>query len=64
MDRPRWLTWWPLAWPPSDGLVERWLVAVETDMEHRVEADATAAIGPLTELTARYPAREGLWALR
>ena len=47
----------------ADGLVERWLVAVETDMEHRVEADATAAIGPLTELTARYPAREGLWAL-
>jgi predicted ATPase/DNA-binding SARP family transcriptional activator len=47
----------------ADGLVERWLVAVETDMERRVEADAAAAIGPLTELTARYPAREGLWAL-
>src|SRR5262249_32996996 len=44
-----------------DGLVERWLVAVETDLEHRVRADGAAAIGPLTELTARYPTREGLW---
>ena len=46
-----------------DGLAERWLVAVEAGMERRVEADAAAAIGPLTELTARYPAREGLWVL-
>jgi predicted ATPase/DNA-binding SARP family transcriptional activator len=49
--------------PTVDGLVERWLVAVETDLECRVRADGTAAIGPLTELTARYPTREGLWAL-
>ena len=29
----------------------------------RVEADAHAVIGSLTELTATYPFREGLWAL-
>ena len=29
----------------------------------RVEADPAAAIGPLTELTADHPFREGLWAL-
>jgi predicted ATPase/DNA-binding SARP family transcriptional activator len=46
-----------------DGLVERWLGAVEADLERRVEAGATSAIGPLTELTASYPFREGLWAL-
>jgi len=46
-----------------DGLVERWLVAVEADLGRRVETDAAAATGPLTELTARYPSREGLWAL-
>jgi len=46
-----------------DGLVERWLGAVEADLERRVETSAPAAIGPLTELTASYPFREGLWAL-
>jgi predicted ATPase/DNA-binding SARP family transcriptional activator len=46
-----------------DGLVERWLGAVEADLERRVETNAPAAIGALTELTASYPFREGLWAL-
>ena len=46
-----------------NGLVERWLTAVETDLAVRVETDPAATIGPLTELTARHPFREGLWAL-
>lgn len=46
-----------------DGLVERWLGAVEADLAARVDADAAAAVGPLTELSARYPFREGIWAL-
>ncbi|MGH9132320.1 MAG: AfsR/SARP family transcriptional regulator [Ilumatobacteraceae bacterium] len=46
-----------------DGLVEQYLGAVETDLERRIEADAHAVIGALTELTATYPFREGLWAL-
>ena len=46
-----------------DGLREQWLSAVEVDLERRVEADAQATIGPLTELSARHPFREGLWAL-
>ncbi len=46
-----------------DGLVEQYLGAVETDLGRRVEADAHAVIGPLTELTATHPFREGLWAL-
>ena len=46
-----------------DGLVERWLGVVEADLDRRAEADPVAAIGPLTELTASYPYREGLWAL-
>ncbi|MDN5747371.1 MAG: winged helix-turn-helix domain-containing protein, partial [Pseudonocardia sp.] len=49
--------------PVVDGLVERWLGAVEVDLAHRVETDAPAAIGPLTELTANHPFREGLWYL-
>jgi len=49
--------------PIVDGLVEQWLGAVETDLARRVEADAPGVIGPLTELTADYPFREGLWAL-
>jgi predicted ATPase/class 3 adenylate cyclase len=47
----------------ADGLVEQWLAAVEADLARRVEADAPTAIGRLTELTAAYPFREGLWAL-
>ena len=46
-----------------DGLVEQYLGAVETDLGRRIEADAHVVIGSLTELTATYPFREGLWAL-
>ena len=46
-----------------DALVERWLNAVESDLERRIESDPPAAIGALTELTAGHPFREGLWAL-
>ena len=49
--------------PMVDGLVEQWLGAVEIDLMRRVETDAPAAIGPLTELTANHPFREGLWSL-
>ena len=49
--------------PAVDGLVEQWLVAVEIDLERRLETDPPAVIGPLTELTANHPFREGLWAL-
>ena len=47
----------------ADALVERWLGAVETDLERRVERDPAATIGALTELTARNPYREALWVL-
>jgi predicted ATPase/class 3 adenylate cyclase len=46
-----------------DALVEQWLGAVELHLARRVETDAAAAIGSLTELTASHPFREGLWAL-
>jgi predicted ATPase/DNA-binding SARP family transcriptional activator len=46
-----------------DALVEQWLGAVEIDLGHRIESDAAAAIGALTEITADHPFREGLWAL-
>jgi predicted ATPase/DNA-binding SARP family transcriptional activator len=46
-----------------DGLVEQWLSSVEADLARRVETDPAAAVGPLTELTAGHPFREGLWAL-
>jgi predicted ATPase/DNA-binding SARP family transcriptional activator len=49
--------------PMVDGLVEQWLGAVEIDLARRVETDAPGAIGPLTELTANHPFREGLWSL-
>ena len=49
--------------PIVNGLVEQWLGAVETDLARRVETDAPGVIGPLTELTANYPFREGLWSL-
>ncbi|MEV6520529.1 BTAD domain-containing putative transcriptional regulator [Longispora sp. NPDC051575] len=45
------------------GLVERWLGAVEADLARRVDTDPRAAVGALTELAARHPFREGLWAL-
>ena len=46
-----------------DGLVEQYLGAVEADLSRRQETDAASTIGALTELTATYPFREGLWAL-
>jgi predicted ATPase/class 3 adenylate cyclase len=46
-----------------DALVEQWLGAVEQHLARSVETDPAAAIGPLTELTAGHPFREGLWAL-
>jgi predicted ATPase/DNA-binding SARP family transcriptional activator len=46
-----------------EGLVERWLSAVEADLAARVEADPAATVGRLTELTADHPYRERLWAL-
>ena len=49
--------------PAVDGLVEQWLATVEIDLERRLQTNPTAAIGPLTELTANYPFREGLWSL-
>ncbi|HSL56701.1 MAG TPA: BTAD domain-containing putative transcriptional regulator, partial [Acidimicrobiales bacterium] len=49
--------------PVVDALVERRLVAVEADLERRVDDDPAAAVPALTELTATHPFREGLWAL-
>lgn len=46
-----------------EGLIEGWLGATEAHLEHRVQEDPASAIGTLTELTAGYPFREGLWAL-
>ena len=45
------------------GLTERWLTAVEQDLQARVESDPAACIGNLSALTAAHPFREGLWAL-
>ena len=45
------------------GLTERWLTAVEQDLQARVESDPAACIGSLSALTAAHPFREGLWAL-
>lgn len=47
----------------ADALVEQWLGAVERDLQGRIGTDPAGAIGPLTELTASHPFREGLWAL-
>ncbi|MGB3827925.1 MAG: BTAD domain-containing putative transcriptional regulator [Ornithinimicrobium sp.] len=49
--------------PIVDGLSEQWLSAVELDLAHRLEQDPPSTIGALTELTANYPFREGLWVL-
>ena len=49
--------------PTADRLVEQWLGATEADLEQRIDIDAAGAVGALTELTARHPFREGLWAL-
>lgn len=60
----------PLAGLDADGLepdarrlAERRLEALEGDLARRVDDDPAGAVGPLTELTARDPFREGLWAL-
>ena len=45
------------------GLTERWLAAVEQDLEARVESEPAACVGRLSALTAAHPFREGLWAL-
>ena len=49
--------------PIVDALEEQHLGATEAALERRVDHDPAAAIGPLTELTAAHPLREGLWAL-
>ncbi len=47
-----------------EGIVEQWLGAVERDLEARLDNEPSpAVVGTLTELTGRYPFREGLWAL-
>lgn len=46
-----------------DALVEEWLNGVEASLARQVETDAAATVGPLTQLTADHPFREGLWAL-
>lgn len=46
-----------------DALMERWLTATESDLEHKVDTDPAATISSLTQLTAIHPFREGLWAL-
>ena len=49
--------------PIADGLLEQWASALETDLTRRAAGDPAAVVGRLTELTAAYPHREGLWAL-
>ncbi len=49
--------------PIERGLVEQWLGATETQLEHQVQDEPGAAIGRLIELSAEYPLREGLWRL-
>jgi len=49
--------------PVERGLVEQWLGATETQLEHRVQAEPGAVVGRLIELSAEYPLREGLWRL-
>ncbi len=44
-------------------LTERWLAAVEQDLESRVDSDPAACVAQLSSLTTTYPFREGLWAL-
>ena len=49
--------------PAVDRLTESWLTASEADLSARAERDPASVVGPLTELTATHPYREGLWAL-
>jgi len=48
--------------PAVDGLVEQWLDMVEQQLARTVDDDPAAAVGPLTELVADHPGREGAWA--
>jgi len=48
---------------PVAGLTERWLGAIEADLELAIDREPAAAIGHLTELTTDHPYREGLLAL-
>ncbi|GAB3171207.1 BTAD domain-containing putative transcriptional regulator [Myceligenerans halotolerans] len=47
-----------------DGLIERWLRAVEAQLTADIDTEPGATIAWLTELTARYPFREELSALQ
>ncbi|MEY2464367.1 MAG: hypothetical protein QOH64_2505, partial [Acidimicrobiaceae bacterium] len=49
--------------PAARGLVELWLGAIEAQLAQQVDVEPAAAIGPLTELVAHHPFREGLCAL-
>jgi predicted ATPase/DNA-binding SARP family transcriptional activator len=49
--------------PAARGLVEQWLGAIEAQLTQQVDVEPAAAIGPLTELVAHHPFREGLSAL-
>ncbi len=49
--------------PAVDRLHERWLAATEADLGSRLDRDPASVVGPLTELSATHPFREGLWAL-
>lgn len=49
--------------PTVTALTERWLNAVEVDLETRLDVEPASVIARLTELTAHHPFREQLWAL-
>ncbi len=49
--------------PAVTALTERWLNAIETDIEARLNVEPASVIARLTELTAHHPFREQLWAL-
>lgn len=53
----------PRLQPMVDALVEHWLTVVELDLERRVGTDPAGCVAWLTQLTAEFPFREGLWAL-
>lgn len=46
-----------------DGLVERWLGAMEAHLGAEVGRDPAGTIAPLSELVARHPFREAAWGL-
>ncbi len=49
--------------PVVDRLTESWLAATERAIAGELDADPASVVGRLTELTARHPYREELWAL-